>query len=150
MTIESVKERIAQLVDQIAREQGLLIYDYKYVPRKTQPQISVRIDSVEKKIGHIECEQYSTALIELLDKAAVVEDYLLEVSSPGLNRELRSIEEFRRFMNAPVTISYDVDGKSYSQEGKIVGIEGEIIVVDTGKNIIKIEFSHIKKAKLAY
>jgi ribosome maturation factor RimP len=75
-----------------------------------------------------ECAKVSRALEEYLDATPGMSDkYLLEVSSPGIERPLRRRAEFERFVGWPVSVklhrAYENRGKRI--EGDICGVVGE-------------------------
>ena len=83
-------------------------------------------------IRHDDCERVSRDLSAVLDVADVIPNaYSLEVSSPGLNRPLRTLSHFRRHVGqvARVRLHTGVEGRR-NFKGKIVG------VVDTDDKII--------------
>ena len=78
-------------------------------------------------IGHADCERISRELSALLDvHDAIPHNYHLEVSSPGLDRPLRTAQHFRRFVGqtARVRLKVGVDGRR-NFSGKIVDVDDE-------------------------
>lgn len=111
--------------------------------------LKITIDK-EGGVSLIDCEQYSRELEALLD----VEDpipgkYTLEVSSPGLDRPLRTIEDFvkRVGKKARIITENPMDGQSFFV-GRIVGVEGSAVLLDLGKSTVRVEYGNIKRARL--
>jgi ribosome maturation factor RimP len=83
--------------------------------------IQIELDGLKDPAGSVsldECERYSKAFIELLDQSIGqdglpddldAENYSLEVSSAGAERELRIPKEFERFRGRPLKIRYRTD-----------------------------------------
>lgn len=89
-----VKNNIVSLVSPIATEVasslGYSIWDLEYVKEGTEWYLRITIDS-ENGIGIEDCEKMSRAIDPILDEHDFIEDmYHLEVSSPGIEREIRT------------------------------------------------------------
>jgi ribosome maturation factor RimP len=93
---------------------------------RSRPVLEIRIDRRDgTKVPIEDCARASRALEARLEAGALVsEQYVLEVSSPGADRPLRSAADWRRFVGrqATVTSSALAGGK---QEVEILGLDGE-------------------------
>jgi ribosome maturation factor RimP len=75
--------------------------------------------------------------------------YNLEVTSPGLDRPLKSIAEFERFVGRKAKImTIDPIAGEHVFIGKINRTEGESIVLEVGTKEVIILFSQVAKARL--
>ena len=87
-----------------------------------------------------------------LTRAFAVEgiDYeRLEVSSPGLDRPLKTLGDFERFSGRDVTIKLKLPREGRRRfEGKLVGVEGGRIAVDVEGQRQHLEFAEIDRARL--
>jgi ribosome maturation factor RimP len=88
---------------------GFEVVECKVGGSRRRPLIVLRIDRPDSGPGHgitvDECAAVSRALEPWLDGIAVGEGrYVLEVSSPGLERPLRRPDEWRRFLGQPVEV----------------------------------------------
>jgi ribosome maturation factor RimP len=87
-----------------------------------------------------------------LTRAFAVEgiDYeRLEVSSPGLDRPLKRIEDFARFAGRDVTLKLKLPREGRRRfEGKLVGVEGGRITLDVEGQRQQLEFDEIDRARL--
>ena len=111
--------------------------------------LRVYIDHKEG-IALSDCERVSRQLSAFLD----VEDplpgqYTLEVSSPGLDRRLRTLGHFQKFQNEKVAIQLARlrDGRR-KLSGCLSGIEGETILIDIDGEILRLELADIESAQL--
>lgn len=91
------------------KERGLELVDLRLGGANRRPHLSVRIDWAEDVPGRTltvdDCAIVSRALEAWLDEAGVGGGrYILEVSSPGLDRPLRRVKEWRRFMGRAVDV----------------------------------------------
>ena len=107
---------------------------------------------IDKPTGGIslqECGMLNERLSELLDKENMIEgSYVLEVSSPGVDRPLYSEKDFLRVCGRRVNIFFNepVD-KKLEIEGVVDEIKGSVVFLRQGGQIIKIPLDKIKKAK---
>lgn len=113
--------------------------------------LRVFIDS-ETGVTLEHCSKVSRELGRYLDVEDFIDHaYHLEVSSPGLERPLRSVEDFRRYCGrkARVKVHEALDGEKVF-EGMIEKIEDELIYLrlDDGRSI-QFSFEKINKARLA-
>ena len=104
----------------------------------------------EEAVSVAECQRVSedvSALLEVED--AVDHNYTLEVSSPGLDRPLHHLDDYRRFSGrvAKIVTSEAVDGQTF-MAGRITGVEGQVIVIEDGRRLHRIPFSLITRARL--
>ena len=87
-----------------------------------------------------------------LTRAFAVEgiDYeRLEVSSPGLDRPLKTLGDFQRFAGRDVTLKLKLPREGRRRfEGKLVGVEGGRIAVDVEGQRQHLEFAEIDRARL--
>ena len=75
--------------------------------------------------------------------------YTLEVSSPGLDRPLRHLNDCRRFAGrlAKIVTHQAVDGLNYVA-GRITGVDDDHVIVDTGHRVHRIPWSAVSRARL--
>ena len=96
----ALTERVAAL--------GFEVVECRVGGARRRPLIQLRIDRAEAGAGRItvdECAEVSRALEPWLDAEGVGEGrYVLEVSSPGLERPLRRADEWRRFLGHGVEV----------------------------------------------
>ena len=146
----SGKER--QLLDALsprAEAEGVEIVTVEIVGAKKAPTIRVFIDT-PGGVGFDElasAQAWINAIMDELDPFPGA--YSLEVSSPGIDRPLRTLEHFARFagQTAVVKTSRPLDGRS-SFAGAIVSAEGDEVVLDVDGEHVAIPFDGIKRAHL--
>ncbi|HTA81184.1 MAG TPA: ribosome maturation factor RimP [Terracidiphilus sp.] len=121
--------------------------------------------SVEQLSGitHEDCAAFSRDFGVLLDVEDLVPgaEYTLEVSSPGLDRKLTKLEEFRRFAGSLVKVqTFEPVRNNRHWQGRLSAGEGDTIVLDltavrqnsksrkAGVDSVEIAFANIEKAQL--
>jgi ribosome maturation factor RimP len=102
--------QIAQLAQTVAEPLGLSIVDVRFGQQGKRRTLEVTIHRPKGAVGLDDCEQVSRALETLLDETALAKGpivegaYLLEVQSPGIDRQLKSEREFRAFIGQRVLV----------------------------------------------
>lgn len=98
-------EDVLQMAKAIAEKQGLEIWDVTYVKRGAEWFLSVIIEKANGRVSIDDCERISKELDRKLDDINFSESsYNLEVSSPGVNRELIKEEHIKRYLGENVII----------------------------------------------
>ncbi|MBN2830819.1 MAG: ribosome maturation factor RimP [Candidatus Omnitrophica bacterium] len=97
-----------------------------------------------------ECALLNRNLRRLLDEKDIIKDkYILEVSSPGLDRPLKCGNDFMRFLNkrARFFLKTRINGK-LEWEGLINRVDTDKVYITVNEGIIAVPFLQINKAKL--
>lgn len=144
-----MKNKIIELADSIAAQHAVEIVDIELAGSSGKPLIRIFIDK-ENGITLDECGKFSRSLSALFD----VEDpiptaYILEVSSPGLDRPLKELRDFQRNIGKPARIitSAKVEDRNIFI-GRITGVGGGNITLSLEDKVIEIPFDQISKARL--
>ena len=143
-------EQIEAIANRVVSGEGLTLVDVELKGGKSNPLLRVYIDK-PGGVTHGDCEQVSEQLSAILD----VEDpfpgsYLLEVSSPGLERQLAKPREYAHFAGRRARIVLrEPIGQRKVLEGKLAGLEGNQVTVrlDDGQ-VEQVALSNISKTKL--
>jgi ribosome maturation factor RimP len=110
------------------------------------------VERPEDSIGIEECQRVSHDVSAILDvEDALDAAYTFEVSSPGLERPLRSLDEYARFAGrlAKVVVREAVGGQMHF-EGRIAGIDDGAAVLTVGKSKqVRLPYDNIARGRLA-
>ena len=115
----------------IASALGAEIVDVEWVKESGEWTLRLFIDRESQPVDHDLCEAVSRRLSDALDEADPIEqDYILEVSSPGIERPLKKPQDYQRFAGslAAVKLFAPVDGKKEYQ-GILVGLENDMVIL---------------------
>jgi ribosome maturation factor RimP len=135
----NIADRVRPLATRILASRGLDLFDVEFRREPGGMVLRVRIDrpgteaTAEESVSVDDCAKVSRDLSAVLDVEAVVPGaYVLEVSSPGLDRPLRDAADYRRFAGrrAKVIMREPVDGQSFFK-GRLGGVENHDVLVDT-------------------
>ena len=134
----SKTEMIAfELAKPIAEENLCFIYDIEFVKEGGLYYLRVYLDK-EGGIDLDTCEVVSRALSEKLDITdPISQNYYLEVSSPGIERKLKTKEHFERYLGEVIDIGlYKSINGSKLLSGKLISYIDGVITVETADEII--------------
>ncbi len=172
-------ERIRATAERVARSEGLEVVDVEWKVGKQRflrvyidrvPQIVAAPDDVmaadvagaevlagdpDPKISHADCERVSQQLSVLLDVEELIDGptgYILEVSSPGLDRALKKPGDFERFVGRLAKISTSEPiGDAKFFEGRLAGFADGKVRMElkgTEPRVVEIPLEGIRKANL--
>ncbi len=132
-----LKTRNLDLIDVIHRYEGRDLF------------LRILVDKPEGGISLGECALLNRALSDILDERNILEQrYILEVSSPGLDRPLKTENDFSRCLNKRVRFFLNefINGK-LEWDGIINNVSGGTVYIDVGKVTIQAPLDKINKAK---
>jgi len=147
---EYIVDNVRDFLQKLLPGMGLEIFDIQFRREGHGWVLRIFIDSRDG-VTLDQCTGVSRELSQYLDVEDLIDHaYHLEVSSPGLERPLRSVDDFCRFAgeNARVKLSVPVDGEKFF-EGTIEEVQGNVISLK-GKDKKSVRFSYeaINKARL--
>lgn len=97
-----------------------------------------------------DCAALSEVLTEFIEAEDPIEgDYLIEISSPGIDRPLTRLMDYQRWAghDAKITLNAPMNGRK-RMVGTIKGLEGNEITIETGGTALTLPFGAIAEAKL--
>lgn len=99
-----VKDKVREAIEPTVNELGYKIWDVTYQKLGADYHLEITIDS-EEGINIEDCEKVHRAIDPILDEYDFIEGfYYLEVSSPGIERELRTAEHIRLSLGETVEV----------------------------------------------
>lgn len=145
-----IDERIREIAARAAAESNLELVHAQIVGASKSLTVRVYIDK-PGGVTHDDCSTLSRKLDQILDAEDFIPgNYLLEVSSPGLERELYSLNDFAKFSGslAKVKTNQAIDGQKKFR-GRIGNVENdEIVFEDKTRGKIRFPYSAVAKANL--
>lgn len=150
MQRDSISERIEKIATEGAKENGVEYLHAEIVGSKRNMTVRIYIDKPEG-VTIEDCSNVSRSIEAVIDAEDFIpSSYVLEVSSPGLDRPLFRIDDFEKYAGkkAKVKTSSPISGQS-NFNGRIIGVEGdEITFEDTANGEVRIPFAAVAKANL--
>ena len=143
----SLEKKIEDLVKPIIENLGYKVYDVMYQKEGKDNYLKIFIDS-DKGIDLNDCEKVNNSVNDILDEKDYIKaQYYLEISSPGLERNLRRDEQFLDNINKKIEVHlYNSINNNKTITGILKEYNENNIVIDD----IKIEKSNITSAKTIY
>ncbi|WP_080797162.1 ribosome maturation factor RimP [Arabiibacter massiliensis] len=140
-----------QLLDALApraEREGVEIVTVEVVGAKKAPTIRVYIDTPDG-VSFDQLASSQAWINDIMDELDPFPGaYTLEVSSPGIDRPLRTMEHFARFVGETAVLkTQPFDGRS-SWTGAIASAEGDAVRLDVDGEAVDIPFDTIKRAHL--
>ena len=143
-------DTVTALAQPVVAEMGLQLWDVRFEKEGASWYLRLFIDK-EGGVTIDDCENLSRRMDKILDEAdPISQSYYFEVSSPGIDRPLRTPEHFARFAGETVTVKTTgpIDGRS-SFTGELLGFEdGCVMVAADGADAFRIPYDNIKKARV--
>ena len=130
--------QVRTIAGRVAGTYGLEIFDVQFRREARGMVLRVQIDrpglaaTAEDSVSVGDCAHVSRDLSAILDVEDIVTTaYILEVSSPGLDRPLRHAGDYRRFSGrrAKLVMREAIDGQTYFK-GRLGGVEDDAVLID--------------------
>ena len=149
MAKEDAAGKVSQLLAPYLEEKNLELYRAEYKKEGKEWVLRVFLDkpanSESEYVSIEECEDVTRWLSDILDKEDFIDrSYNLEVSSPGLDRELIKDSDYERFKGRLEQIH-----GSKEHEGTLLGREEGIVRIEEDGNTLEIPADKISKINLA-
>ena len=141
--------KLNQLLQPLIEDLGYEFVGLEHRSNPKDPVLAIYIDGPEG-ISLEDCERVSREVAALLDiEDPIPGHYNLEVSSPGLDRPLFTLEQFERFSGheAQVTAYAPVGGRR-KFKGVILGVTDDKLRLDQDGSEVELELGNIAKARL--
>ena len=145
-----LRDTLTAMLRPVVEELGYVLWEIEYSPGRGNGFVRLYIDA-EAGITVDDCERVSRAVSELLDAADPVPgQYALEVSSPGLDRPLRTPEHFAPYVGETVFVelAHPLDGRRRFMGPLAAAGTGTIEVEVDGRRCV-LPIDGIRKAHLA-
>jgi ribosome maturation factor RimP len=145
-----MRDQLNELLGPLVSDLGYELWELEYVQRAGGAVLRLYIDS-PNGISLEDCERVSRAVSERLDSADPIPgQYTLEVSSPGLDRVLRTQAHFERFAGERVRIEMmrPIDGRKRFQ-GQLIEVNDREITLNVEGGRVTLPIHEIHKARVA-
>ena len=150
-------DKIREAAERVARSEGVEVFDVEWKVGK-QRFLRVYLDrppgpSNPENLGisHRDCERVSEQLSVILDVEELVPGpgYVLEISSPGMDRKLVKESDYERFAGrlAKIWLNEPLEGKTYL-EARLAGVVDGVVKLKIKDRELTTPYGNIKKANL--
>jgi len=144
MDKKNIKEKIAETIE----ANNFLLIDFVIRGNEKNPVMEIYIDGDEPVTAN-DCSRLSRKITKLIEEENLIGgNYRLDVSSPGIDKPLKFLRQYRKHINRSFDVKYLEDESIKKFEGDLVDIDGEFLTFRTNKGEIKLNFNQIQKAKV--
>jgi len=149
--LTNIEKKIQRIIEATIIDLGYLLYDVEYAKEGKDYFLRIYIDN-SKGIDLDDCEKVSSSITDLLDKEdPIKEQYFLEVSSPGIERVLRSDKHLQDNIGAEVQIKlFKPIDKKKEYIGELRNFNNNIITIEIEGKMLEIERKDISQIKTVY
>jgi len=147
--MNALEKKITPLIQEIVEQNNFLLIDFVVRGNVNSPVLEIFIDG-ETSISVEDCASLSRLLNERIESDDLIKtSYRLEVSSPGVDKPLKFLQQFKKHINRnfELLIAQSTD-ETKKVTGKLLSIENEILLFRIQNKEELIPFSTIKKAKV--
>ncbi len=142
--------QIIELATPVAENLGLEVVGVVFHTNQRPPVLRVDIRNPQQNTGLDDCERMSRALETTLDQANTIPDaYVLEVSSPGVSRELIADREFISFKGFAVIVSTSQPYEGQKEwTAQLIGRDDKAVYLNQKGRAVAIPRSLIARVQL--
>lgn len=140
------------LIEPLLKERGFELVDLDVSRQDKRLLLRFFIDRLEQGITVDELAEVNHELGAVLDlESRINQSYVLEVSSPGLNRRIRKLKDFVKYLNQELLVeSTEKINDRRNFHGRLVGADNQGITLVINGDSVFIPHNKIKKANLEY
>ena len=148
--MKQAPEHLVVLIEPIVKGLGYECVGIEYNAHPKHGLLRIYIDS-EKGVLLDDCSKVSHQISGMLDvEEPILDNYELEVSSPGTERPFFKLSQFSQFIGSTITVNlFRPINKQRKITGQIEKVEGDMVTISQADHSIEIPFQAISKARLA-
>ncbi|MBO4325803.1 MAG: ribosome maturation factor RimP [Clostridia bacterium] len=146
--MDNISGRVAEIALPLVEGLGLELIDCEYKKEGGRRVLRIYIDK-KGGVGLDDCEAVSRSVEPVLDSEDFIDEaYTFEVSSPGLDRPLKTERDFARYEGEDVEVGLyaAIDGKK-KFTGKLIGLKDGVVSIDCGGQTLEFQQKDISKVK---
>ena len=144
-----MREEVTEILRSLVIKMGYDFWGLNFSQNSNSLKLTLYIDK-EQGINIDDCEKVSNQTTHMLDTKKILDvNYILEVSSPGLDRVLITKEHFKKYMNENIKVKLKWLVKNRKNiNGIIKDVQTDCILLDVNKEIFEIRYDSIDSARL--
>jgi len=146
----TLEQRIAEIIRPAIEDLGFELVRV-LVSGQRNKKLQVMAEPKDGSAMNVDhCAVISRTVSALLDVEDPIDDaYVLEVSSPGIDRPLVKLADFARYAGFDARVEMDVPVAGRRRfSGRLLGVDGTDVVMDVTEGEVRLPFADIQKSKL--
>jgi ribosome maturation factor RimP len=152
MDREAVRRQVLEALEREAGTHGMDVVDVEISGPAQRSVVCVRLDHADESLPTItldEVSEQSGWVSDVLEELDPIEGpYVLEVSSPGMDRPLRRAHDFERFAGERVSLTTSATEGRRRFTGTLRGIEDGVITLDVDGEPFRIALDEVRSCKI--
>ena len=151
MSDSNIEEKATKLAEPVVESHGMELVDVEFRREPTGWVLRIFVDK-EGGVNLDDCSLISREVGTIIEVEELIEQhYTLEVSSPGLTRRIKKLEDFDRFKGKFIKLKcYEAVDGSKKMTGRLLGIDGDNVILEKDAKELKILYKNIAKANLEF
>ncbi|WP_293439989.1 ribosome maturation factor RimP [Planktotalea sp.] len=145
----AIDQRLAGIITPVIEDLGFELVRVRLMSGKATT-LQIMAERPEGGIEVDQCAEISTAIGATLDvEDPIIDEYTLEVSSPGIDRPLTRLKDFATFegYEAKIETTELIDGRRRFK-GQLAGVEGNDVLINIEEGTVGLNFDWLSDAKL--
>ncbi|WP_300011360.1 ribosome maturation factor RimP [uncultured Roseobacter sp.] len=145
----AIDRRMAEIITPVIEDMGFELVRVRLMSGKSTI-LQIMADKPDGGIEVDDCAEISQAVSAILDvEDPILDEYTLEVSSPGIDRPLTRLKDFEMFegYEAKIETGEMIDGRRRFK-GELAGIEDDEVLINVAEGTIGLKFDWLSDAKL--
>jgi ribosome maturation factor RimP len=149
--MELSKQEIERTIAELIESEGFEFVELKLARHRKHHLLRVFADC-QGGISLSQCCELSKSIGRKLEEIDPIESaYTLEVSSPGLDRPLLTVADYRRRVGEKVQLEVtDSTGKLQKMEGAIAEVKDDALILESVKGSVEIKVDQIRRGKVVF
>lgn len=147
VTMDTIKDKILKIIQNSISETDFLLVDTNIRGDQRKRIIEVFVDS-SKNVSADDLAELSSKINETLSETEDIGNYRLDVSTPGVDRPLKFIEQYPKNVNRNFELEYHFGDEVKKVKARLVSVNGNELTFNDGKNEFLINYNQIIKAKV--
>ena len=149
--MNELEKKLMSTINNLVLKKDFFVLNLRLRQSKSTPNISVIVDS-SKTVSVDDCAYVSNVINDVLkvdEKFSDYKDFALEVSSPGINRELFTLSDYKKYVGEKVQIKLKKSLNGVKNiKAKLIAVDDGFIEISSRNETYTLEFDNIKKANL--
>ena len=149
--MNELEKKLMSTINNLVLKKDFFVLNLRLRQSKSTPNISVIVDS-SKTVSVDDCAYVSNVINDVLkvdEKFSDYKDFALEVSSPGINRELFTLSDYKKYVGEKVQIKLKKSLNGVRNiKAKLISVDDGFIKISSRNETYTLEFDNIKKANL--
>lgn len=145
--MDTLNKKILEIVQNSLLSKEFLLIDLHIRGDQRKRVIEVFVDS-PSNVSAEDLAELSREINEILSEDEEIGNYRLDVSTPGVDRPLKFIEQFPKNLNREFEVEYQLENDVKKIKARLKSVNGNELTFNDGKNDFLINYNQIIKAKV--